>query len=501
MTDSITTNLSIPLIKGSDHAAKECINDALKKIDSAALPLSHQDSNAHFAMWKPKTDYKKQYAVRTPTCPSWGFYSCTIAGRSGSSEPQGYGAGDIITDGSVTWELKELGGGSKVHKNLTGRSEVDQHPIQAITGLKDALDAAATKAELTKAIADLLNGAPAAYDTLKEIADALAADDTAIAGILSTLANKVDKEIGKGLSSNDYDVVAKGKVDKLGEQNGKLTYNGNAIIGGATVWATNTDYNVGELVVYQGTVQRCLKTHTSSVDFATDKANWQQLTLGYLPAWEAKHNYITNEIVTQGTSIIRCIKQHVSPATFDNVERNNWEVIAGRGAIIPAWMPNTDYGIDEACIYNDVLYLANTAHTSSATFMGDMQVGAEKWRSINSGDSLGGIQQVTKLGVTATNASPKVVDIPIDYTTTFALPSVIILKFTLGNQDVITTVCAFDNADAEDFEKSGDVIFDGTMYLKARHDITVSAPVALGNGYYSETDEIDFNNYKSIINW
>lgn len=496
-----TKKLKIPLLNGSDPFRRKAFNEAFEQVDEQALPIQHESSNAHFAMWKAKTVYKIKDAVRTPTCPSWGFYSCTIAGISGSSEPQGYGAGDIITDGSVTWELKELGGGSKVHKNLTGRSEVDQHPIQAITGLKDALDAAATKAELTKAIADLLNGAPAAYDTLKEIADALAADDTAIAGILSTLANKVDKETGKGLSSNDYDVVAKGKVDKLGEQNGKLTYNGNAIIGGATVWATNTDYNVGELVVYQGTVQRCLKTHTSSVDFATDKAKWRQLTLGYLPIWEAKHEYIANEIVTQGTTIIRCITPHISAATFDNVERNNWEVIAGRGAIIPSWMPNTDYGIDEACIYNDVLYLSNTAHTSSATFMGDMQVGTEKWRAINSGDSLGAILQVTKLGVVTTYSSPKVVDIPIEYTTTFAVPPVTILKFTPGQQDVVTTICAFDNTDASDFKKSEEVVFDGTMHLIIHYNINVSTPVAFGNGYFSESDEIDFNKYKSIINW
>lgn len=41
------------------------------------------------------------------------------------------------------------------------------------------------------AIADLVDGAPAAYDTLKEIADYIAADETATQGLLTAVNNRV----------------------------------------------------------------------------------------------------------------------------------------------------------------------------------------------------------------------------------------------------------------------------------------------------------------------
>lgn len=46
-------------------------------------------------------------------------------------------------------------------------------------------------AEINAARAAILNGAPAAYDTLLEISNALAADDSDIAGLLTAVGNRV----------------------------------------------------------------------------------------------------------------------------------------------------------------------------------------------------------------------------------------------------------------------------------------------------------------------
>lgn len=46
-------------------------------------------------------------------------------------------------------------------------------------------------AEISAARAAILNGAPAAYDTLLEISNALAADDSDIAGLLAAVGNRV----------------------------------------------------------------------------------------------------------------------------------------------------------------------------------------------------------------------------------------------------------------------------------------------------------------------
>lgn len=47
-------------------------------------------------------------------------------------------------------------------------------------------------AQLAQVKSDILNGAPAAYDTLVEIANKLTADDSVTAGILTSIGNKVD---------------------------------------------------------------------------------------------------------------------------------------------------------------------------------------------------------------------------------------------------------------------------------------------------------------------
>lgn len=61
-------------------------------------------------------------------------------------------------------------------------------------------------------ISGLVNGAPAAMDTLKELADAITANSDIMAALQSAISNKVDKVTGKGLSSEDYTTVEKNKL-------------------------------------------------------------------------------------------------------------------------------------------------------------------------------------------------------------------------------------------------------------------------------------------------
>lgn len=262
-----------------------------------------------------------------------------------------------------------------------------------------------------------------------------------------------------------------------------------------TDWQIGEVYNAGDFVLQDNLLYQCLAAHTS-VDFAADISNWRQITIGYVPVWTAEVYYTKYQVVTRGSSILRCIVPHTAEPTFSNTERNNWEVIAGKGAVIPEWQPSTEYGIDEAVIYNDVIYLANTNHISSATFAADMIAGFEKWRAVGgNGGAAGELMQVTKLGVLAT----KVVELVINYTDTFTLPPLEVLKFEPGEQDQIVTLCAFDNTDADDFVFDNNYVeFDGAMQLKTRINIPMSEPVALGDGFISESDEIDFALYKNV---
>lgn len=65
---------------------------------------------------------------------------------------------------------------------------------------------------VNKKIADLIGSAPETYDTLQEIAEYIASHESVATALNSAIGNKVDKEAGKGLSTNDYTNAEKSKL-------------------------------------------------------------------------------------------------------------------------------------------------------------------------------------------------------------------------------------------------------------------------------------------------
>ena len=90
-------------------------------------------------------------------------------------------------------------------------------------------------------IAELIGGAPATYDTLKEIADYIASHQEVADAITAAIGNKVDKEAGKGLSTNDYTNAEKEKLAGL------TNYTHPTGDGNLHVPATGTD-NAGKVL-------------------------------------------------------------------------------------------------------------------------------------------------------------------------------------------------------------------------------------------------------------
>ena len=65
---------------------------------------------------------------------------------------------------------------------------------------------------ISDAIDALIDGAPATYDTLKEISDWIATHQDEYAALIAAIAGKVDKVEGKGLSTEDYTTAEKTKL-------------------------------------------------------------------------------------------------------------------------------------------------------------------------------------------------------------------------------------------------------------------------------------------------
>ena len=166
-----------------------------------------------------------------------------------------------------------------------------------------------------------------------------------------------------------------------------------------------------------------------------------------------------------------------------------------RYLLVPDWQPAIKYVKDNVIINNQILYRCTSPHIAN-NFDDDLKNGL--WEQISSSGGSGGsntdYKQITKLNITA----PKTELISINVTNTFAKPPCEILKFVKGENDVVVTLCDFDNSDSTDFEDNEFLTFDGNMSLKTIYDIVVSTPTQLVKGYCSITEDIDLTKFKSV---
>lgn len=87
---------------------------------------------------------------------------------------------------------------------------------EMIAAINERAKSVDVTAQISAAIDGLIDGAPAAYDTLKEIADYLATHQNEYTALLTLVGGKVDKVEGKGLSTEDFTTALKTKLESLG---------------------------------------------------------------------------------------------------------------------------------------------------------------------------------------------------------------------------------------------------------------------------------------------
>jgi hypothetical protein len=104
-------------------------------------------------------------------------------------------------------------------------------------GASDAgLDQEAVQGLIDTSIAALIDSAPETYATLKEIADYIASDKSAMETLNTAIGKKVDKVSGKQLSTEDFTTTLKNKLDAIAAEATKVEHsdtNGNIKINGS----------------------------------------------------------------------------------------------------------------------------------------------------------------------------------------------------------------------------------------------------------------------------
>ena len=163
--------------------------------------------------------------------------------------------------------------------------------------------------------------------------------------------------------------------------------------GGLDTWTANTSYSVGDIVINANKIYQCNTAHTSGSTFITDASNWTEISacITRIPNWEVSTDYVVGDLVSHDAKIYRCTTAHTSDATqWDSAEEANWEELSPTINEITTWVVSTDYAIGQLVIHNNKLYRCNTAHTSdSSSFNTDIAYwdeigssgGIESWKA------------------------------------------------------------------------------------------------------------------------
>ena len=117
-------------------------------------------------------------------------------------------------------------------------------------------------AKISTAIDNLIGGAPETYNTLKEIADYIATHQDEYSALIQTIAGKVDKVEGKGLSTEDFTSELKAKLDAIAEGANKyeLPVATASILGGVKVGTNLTVAEDGTLSAVDTTYEEATTT-------------------------------------------------------------------------------------------------------------------------------------------------------------------------------------------------------------------------------------------------
>lgn len=343
----------------------------------------------------------------------------TAAGFTTANPVLGYGVTGLETDtgkikvgdGVTAWaSLLYSGGGPVEWSAITGKPSTftpatHSHAIADVTGLQTALDAKATPADVTAAVSSVIDAAPAALDTLNELAAALGDDANFASTVTTALAAKAplaSPTFTGTVSGITKTMVGLGNVDNTSDASKPIsTATQTALDAKAAATHTHVIADVTGLQTaldgkqasgsYAATVhthaiadvaglQTALDgkaasshTHTASqiTDFTTAvqaaapaTTNASLLTSGTLA--DAR---LSGNVVLTGDSRLSNTRVPTDGSVTDaKIDAAGLSASSINWAAVTAWAANTSYAKGASVHYLGITYRRSAAGTSGSTF-------------------------------------------------------------------------------------------------------------------------------------
>jgi len=129
-------------------------------------------------------------------------------------------------------------------------------------------------------------------------------------------------------------------------------------------WLDGTDYNLGDVVLYQGSLWLCYASHLST-NFASDSENWITFASGldYIGNWQSSNTYAPGALAKYNGIVYKCVKSHVALSLLEDSE-DSWEIFHEGIEYQGAWSTFTNYRKNDYVKYGGSLWRCTEGHTS-----------------------------------------------------------------------------------------------------------------------------------------
>ena len=166
----------------------------------------------------------------------------------------------------------------------------------------------------------------------------------------------------------DLDAVLPGSVPPQAQPRWTVMTNSFSFIGD---WATSIEYNLGDIVKYNGSLWLCTTNHLST-NFATDVSNWTTFseTATYIGDWSSATDYTPGVVVSYNGNAHKCILAHTSQSTLED-NSANWELYRHGYYWAGSWITATTYRLNDLVKYGGTVFRCIETHTSSGDELDD----------------------------------------------------------------------------------------------------------------------------------
>jgi hypothetical protein len=186
-------------------------------------------------------------------------------------------------------------------------------------------------------------------------------------------------------------VSSMGAAALISDSTWKLIHDGTVWQGD---WQTDFDYNIGDIIKFKGYVYQCLQSHTSTVVTSLgptpDIEKWKIVatTYNWLNTWTTNFNYDLGDVVTYNGITYICNTKHRSKTTTAlGLEPDNgkWSIVTRADAWKADWAIETRYRVEDVIKYGAITYRCIVGHTSAATLTDGLEADQSKWEIVISG--------------------------------------------------------------------------------------------------------------------